>query len=220
MFRTLRTSNCKKSKYVKLNSPSPWRNTSNWMASVGPCPVLTSGTLSEAQHASHVCNNAWACAKAIMDWHGVQPNHVELYRWYSMIHQNIIKSKCVCVYICWICIHTHIAKCYACLGDTCLRSDAVNNMLAKLAKASSCINVFVFATVFYCMDVDIVAAELVVKLLTGLQKPSKHLCFIVPLMIGYISKQPDRQCNSASCPSINDFGVPKWCPDVATHTQN
>lgn len=125
---------------------------------------------------------------------------------------------CVCVYICWICIHTHIAKCYACLGDTCLRSDAVNNMLAKLAKASSCINVFVFATVFYCMDVDIVAAESVVKLLTGLQKPSKHLCFIVPLMIGYISKQPDRQCNSASCPSINDFGVPKWCPDVATHT--
>ena len=114
-------------------------------------------------------------------------------------------------------MHTHIAKCYVCLDDTCLRTDAVNNMLAK---ASSCINVFVFATVFYCMDVDIVAAESVVKLLTGLQKPSKHLCFIVPLMIGYISKQPDRQCNSASCPSINDFGVPKWCPDVATHTFN
>jgi len=30
------------------------------------CPVPTSGTLSEAQHASHVCNNAWACAKAII----------------------------------------------------------------------------------------------------------------------------------------------------------
>jgi len=131
-----------------------------------------------------------------------------------MIHQNIIKSQCVCVHM--LNMHTHIAKCYVCLGDTCLRTDAVKNMLAK---ASSCITVFVFATVFYCMDVDIVAAESVVKLLTGLQKPSKHLCFIVPLMIGYISKQPDRQCNSASCPSINDFGVPKWCSDAATHTK-
>lgn len=151
-----------------------------------------------------------------MESNQIMWNYIDDTVWYIKISSNLS----VCVYICWICIHTHIAKCYACLGDTCLRSDAVNNMLAKLAKASSCINVFVFATVFYCMDVDIVAAELVVKLLTGLQKPSKHLCFIVPLMIGYISKQPDRQCNSASCPSINDFGVPKWCPDVATHTQN
>ena len=76
------------------------------------------------------------------------------------------------------------------------------------------------ATVFYCMDVDIVAAESVVKLITGLQKPSKHLCFIVPLMIGYISKQPDRQCNSASCPSINDFGVPLDGAPMWRHTQN
>ena len=137
------------------------------------------------------------------------------YRSYSMIHQiSSNLSICVHVYTYAKYAYIHIAKCYVCLGDTCLRTDAVNNMLAK---ASSCINVFVFATVFYCMDVVIVAAESVVKLLTGLQKPSKHLCFIVPLMIGYISKQPDRQCNSASCPSINDFDVPKWCPDVATH---
>ena len=79
---------------------------------------------SQTQHASHVCNNAWACAKATVG--GMEyPNHVELD---DMIHQMCVYAYCVYTYSKYA--YTHVAKFYVCVGDTCLGTDAVN-MLAK-----------------------------------------------------------------------------------------